>query len=70
MYNGEIFLSIQDMMKLLGSHNYENARKRHKAVRDAIKPGKKSLSIHEFCKHEDLDYEEIWKYLRDRPLPA
>jgi hypothetical protein len=69
MYNGEIFLSVNDMMKLMGNDVYEYARKRHKAVRDAIKPGKSALTILEFCRHEGLIYEDIWKYLRDRPLP-
>ena len=69
MYYGEIFLTIQDMMKLMGTSTYENGRRRHKVVRDAIRKGKCCLTIREFCRHEGLVYEDIWKYLRDGPLP-
>lgn len=64
MIQGPLFLSIKDMMKLMGTENYHSAFKRHKSIRDAIKKGKRGLLIQEFCDYEGFQFEAIWKLIR------
>ena len=60
-----IFLSIKDLMQLLGCSNYNSAQRMHQEIRRKL--GKKKshkLTIREYCKHEELDFDDIWGYLR------
>lgn len=58
------FLSVKDLMRLMGTQNYGSAAKRHKKIREAILPGKRSLTIKEYCAFEGCDLAEIWAILR------
>ena len=63
MNKGKDFLTISDLMKLLGTKYYNSAQRRHKAIRDSINPGKKSLTICEYCKWANEDPKVIKKLL-------
>jgi hypothetical protein len=64
MYRGKHYLSIADLKLLLGTENDSTAYKRYRAICEAIRPGKRSLTIQEFCRFEEHDFEEIWGILR------
>ena len=66
MYQGEIYLSIQDMMRLMGSYNRNYAQRKHKAMREQIRKGKAGLSIGDFCRLTGDDYNEIYAFLRGK----
>jgi len=60
-----IFLSIKDLMELLGCSNYNSVQRMHQEIRRKL--GKKKshkLTIKEYCDFEELDFEYIWGYLR------
>jgi hypothetical protein len=61
---GGIFLTVKDLMKLNGSNNYFSCAKQHRAVRDGIGSKKKKLTVKEYCEHEKIDFEYVWKFLR------
>lgn len=58
------FLSVKDLQRLMGSKNPQSASRRHKKIRDSILPGKRSLTLHEYCAYEGCQYAEIWAILR------
>lgn len=60
-----IFLTIKDYMRIMDTDHYDSAQRAHKAIRDAIAPGKRRLTIREYCAFEKLPYNEIWRFLRD-----
>lgn len=64
MYRGKHFLLIEDMKLLMGTENDSSAYKRFRAICEAIRPGKKSLTIREFCEFEGHEFDEIWGILR------
>ncbi len=66
IYTGGIFLTIRDLMKLTGSESYNSSGNQHRAIRDCLSIGKnkRNLTIYEFCKYEQIDFEYVWKYLR------
>ena len=59
-----IFLTIKDLMELNGSYSYGSCANQHKAIRDSISSRKRKLTIHEYCKYEQIDFEYVWKFLR------
>lgn len=63
MENG-IFLTIKDLMKLIGSNNYSSCANQHKVIRDCIAKGKKKLTVKEYCDYEKLDFKEITAFLK------
>ena len=63
MNRGKDFLTIRDLMKLLGTKYYNSAQRRHKAIREAIRPGKKSLTIGEYCEWENEEPQVIKKLI-------
>jgi hypothetical protein len=72
MYKNEIFLTVEDMMILYDTRRYQTARKRHQLIRDMMGTRdhpKTSLTIREFCEFERFNFAEIWKVLRDTPVP-
>lgn len=64
MNKGKDYLSIRDLMKLLGTKYYNSAQRRHKAIREAIRPGKKSLTLIEYCEWESEEPKVIKKLLK------
>lgn len=65
--NGGIFISVKDVMVLLGCGSYKTANNYHLSVRDALgKKHSKRLTIKEFCKYEELDFDYIWEILRGK----
>lgn len=60
-----IFITVKDIQQLLGCESYKTANTLHVAVRDALGKKGKLLTIKEFCKYEDLEFEYIWKILRE-----
>lgn len=79
--NAGIFLTVKDLMRLLGSQSYDATRKEHAYIRlSLVKKGKKpiknlrivkrKLTIGEYCSYMGLDFVEIWRFLRgDEPHP-
>lgn len=61
---GGIYLTVKDLMRLTGTNNYFSAAKSHRAIRDAIAPDKRKLTIQEYCKYEGVVYEEVMAFLR------
>jgi hypothetical protein len=58
------FLSVRDLQRLMGTTSYHSAVRRHKKIREAILPGKRSLTLQEYCNFEGCQYAEIWAILR------
>jgi len=64
---GGIFITVKDIQKLLGCESYKTAHTLHLSVRDALgKRKSKYLTIKEFCKYEELDFEYVWEFLRGK----
>ena len=63
--NKGIFLTVRDLMELTGGYSYEGCSKQHKAIRDSLADKKRRLTIHEYCKYEKIDFDYVWKYLRE-----
>ena len=63
MNRGKDFLSVKDLMVLMGTNCYNSAWKRHKAIREAIGLGMKSLLIRDYCEFEGMDEEQIRRIL-------
>lgn len=58
-------------MRLNGTDNYKSAQREHQAIRDALSKtqttsidSKKKLTVKEYCNYMQLDYQEIWNFLR------
>ncbi len=68
MNQGPMFLSIKDLQKLMGTAWYNSAQKRHKAIREAIRPGKKDLTIREYCEYTGASHRQTHKMLRSEPF--
>ena len=53
----------------MGTEVRNSAYKYHRSIRDAIQPGKKCLTILEYCEYSGLNYEHIYYELRgERPF--
>jgi len=61
---GPLFLSINDLMQLMGTPHYKSAQRRHQTIRDALAPGKTALTIKEYCDYEQIDFQEVYFELR------
>lgn len=59
-----IFLTIKDLMKLLGSNSYSSCAYQHKIIRDSIATGKKKLTVKEYCDYERIEFDVVWKFIR------
>ena len=59
-----IFLTIKDLMKLLGSNSYSSCASQHKVIRDSIATGKKKLTVKEYCDYEKTEFDVVWKFIR------
>lgn len=74
-----IFLSIKDLMLLNGSDSYVATQREHSALRSVLeeeKPKmkkrlagrgkclKRKITIREYCEYMQLDYQEVWDFLR------
>lgn len=59
-----IFLEIKQLMQLTGTNSYKSAQKQHKTIREAIAPGKRKLTIREYCQYEGLNYDEVIAVLK------
>ena len=76
--SGGIFLSVKDLMRLKGSENYRSAAREHSDIRATLaklvkKRNRRSwikrhLTIKEYCRMEDLDFKEVWEFLRGEIL--
>ena len=63
MNRGKDFLSVKDLMILMGTDCYNSAWKRHKAIREAIRPGMRSLLISDYCEFEGICKNQTHKIL-------
>lgn len=61
--SGGIYLTAHDLAILMGTKRMNTAWARHKEIRNAIKPGKVSLTVREYCDFEGDDYEEVLRAL-------
>lgn len=61
-----IFLTPKDLMKLNGNNNYNSCANLHRAIRLAIEKGKRKLTVKEYCEYEKIDFDYIWKILREK----
>lgn len=59
-----IFLTIRDLMEITGSDSYAGTARSHLAIRDAISPDKRKLTVREYCQYESVSFEEVWEFLR------
>lgn len=60
---GVIYLTPQKLAILMGTTRMNTAWDRHKAIREAIQPGKVSLTIREYCDYEGDSYEDVMALL-------
>jgi len=63
--NQGIFLTVKDLMRLMGSSSYCGCSRQHRAIRDSLAEDKRKLTIKEYCEYEKIDFEYVWKYLRE-----
>lgn len=59
MNRGKGFLSVKELMILMGTNCYNSAWKRHKAIREAISPNSKSLTLVDYCDFEGVKIEHV-----------
>lgn len=59
MNRGKDFLSVKQLMVLMGTNCYNSAWKRHKTIREAILPKKKGLTLTEYCEYEGYSIDQI-----------
>lgn len=64
--DGGIFLTTKDVMILLGCEHYNTAYRLRQSVLDAIGKKSKYLTIKEYCKYEELDFDYVWGVLRGK----
>jgi len=67
---GGIFLTIKDLMNLLGCKQYNNAQREHLAIRDSLGKKEKKLTVKEYCDYEQIDFNYVWEFLRGKPVPS
>jgi hypothetical protein len=48
----------------MSTETNSTAYARFRAICEAIQPGKRNLTIKEFCRFEGHDFEEMWEVLR------
>lgn len=63
---GGIFLTTKDVMILLGCGHYNTANRLRLSIKDAIGKKSKYITIMEYCKYEELDFEYVWNVLRGK----
>lgn len=63
---GGIFLTIKDLMKLMGSNSYTSVAKEHMEIRDALEKRTKRITIKEYCEYEKIDFTYVWEILRGK----
>ncbi|MGZ3931685.1 MAG: hypothetical protein ACXVNO_01475 [Bacteroidia bacterium] len=63
---GGIFLTIKDLMRLIGSDSYTSVAKEHMAIRDALEKKTKKITIKEYCEYEKIDFAYVWDFLRGK----
>ena len=67
---GSLFITVKEIMTLTGKDHlsksqYENSRKSHKAIRDAISPNKRLLTVKEYCDYQGIPYFEVVEALNE-----
>jgi len=65
-------MTVEDLQALHGIQHYSNAARMHKQIRLGVSGGveKRFLTIREYCKYQQLNFDEIWYVLRpDAPNP-
>jgi hypothetical protein len=66
MLSQVIFLSVKDLMRLTGNNNYNSSANHRRAIRDSLSTRKKiGLTIHEYRIYEQINFEYVWRYLRE-----
>jgi len=63
---GGIFITTKDIQRLLGAEHYNTANRILLAVKDALKKKSKHITIKEYCKYEELEFDYIWDFLRGK----
>jgi len=63
---GGIFLTIKDLMKLIGSDSYSSSAREHISIRDSLGKDKKKVTIKEYCEYEGIDFNYVWDFLREK----
>ncbi len=66
MFEGDIYLSVQDLMKLMGSYSEKYGRHKHLELRKELGKKRKTLTIGDYCKLTGDDYTEIFTFLRGK----
>ena len=80
MNRGKAYLSPEDLARLMGTDSMNTAYKHHKTIREALKrcrnqrhggcadkcqcPPKRNLTILEYCRYVDDDFEHVYFLLR------
>ena len=64
--DGGIFLTIKDLMTLMGSNSYTSVAKEHMEIRDALQKKTKRITIKEYCEYEKIDFAYVWEVLRGK----
>lgn len=60
-----IYINGNDVQRLLGCERYATAHKYLTAVKDALGKKSKYITIKEFCEYEELEFDYVWKLLRN-----
>lgn len=61
---GKIYLSVEDLMELLGTNRKSTAYNTHHVIRESIQAGKRNLTIWEYCQYTGDNYPEVFFSLR------
>ncbi len=67
MNQGEIYLTVEDLMRLIGSYSVDYTRRRYRQLRKETQKTSKSLTIGDYCRITGDDYLEVFTFLRGRP---
>ncbi len=64
MNTGEIYITVDDLMKLTGGYSRPYARRKLFQLRKEIGKEEHSLTIGDYCRITGDDYAEIYAFLR------
>lgn len=66
MYQGDIYLTAEDIMKLTGGYSRRSALRKLSRLRKEAGKGDHGLTIGDYCRITGDDYAEIFAFLRKR----
>jgi hypothetical protein len=60
---GGILITARDIMLITGTMNEDTATREHRTIRDSLGKVNKRLTVQEYCRYWDLNFEDIVEFL-------